>query len=130
MSYMKTYLADAVEAALEMLLWVGTEYDEYNDSYRQMEDRWDVTDIDAEDVAKLTDMLMVFIQGAWDEGLAGHMSAEVLGYNFILSANSHGAGFWDLGLGAEGDRLHALAKPYGDVELYVTDNNTIVIFGV
>lgn len=40
------------------------------------------------------------------------------GGDFWLTRNGHGAGFWDRGLGALGDRLSRAAKTYG--EKYVT----------
>lgn len=41
------------------------------------------------------------------------------GHDFWLSRNGHGTGFWDEGLGAVGDKLHAAAKVYGTHDLYV-----------
>jgi hypothetical protein len=38
------------------------------------------------------------------------------GHDFWLTRNGHGAGFWDRGLGAVGDRLTRAAKVYGDAQ--------------
>lgn len=38
------------------------------------------------------------------------------GHDFWLTRNDHGAGFWDRGLGALGDRLTAAAKVYGSAD--------------
>lgn len=38
------------------------------------------------------------------------------GHDFWLTRNGHGAGFWDRGLGALGDRLTAAAKTYGSAD--------------
>ena len=40
------------------------------------------------------------------------------GYDFWLTREGHGAGFWDRGLGEVGERLSALARPYGSFGLY------------
>ena len=50
---------------------------------------------------------------------------EALGHDFWLTRNGHGAGFWDRGLGELGDRLTGLAKPYGTVDLYITDDGKV-----
>lgn len=49
------------------------------------------------------------------------MEAEQAGHDFWLTRNGHGAGFWDRGLGDRGDRLTAMSKPYGSVDLYTQD---------
>lgn len=41
------------------------------------------------------------------------------GYDFWLTRNRHGAGFWDRGLGEVGTRLTKAAHVYGEVNLYV-----------
>lgn len=52
-----------------------------------------------------------------DESQAGH--------DFWLTRNGHGAGFWDRGLGALGEKLSTACKPYGSVWLYVGDDGKI-----
>ena len=47
------------------------------------------------------------------------------GVDFWLTRNGHGAGFWDRGLGALGDRLTSAAKVYGGMGLYLDDNGEI-----
>lgn len=42
------------------------------------------------------------------------------GYDFWLTRNGHGAGFWDRGRGEQGERLSKASKPYGTVDLYVS----------
>ena len=52
-------------------------------------------------------------------------TAEQAGRDFWLTRNGHGAGFWDRGLGVIGDRLTKAAHAYGEVALYVNDDNLI-----
>lgn len=47
------------------------------------------------------------------------------GHDFWLTRNGHGAGFWDRGLGALGERLTKAAKVYSSVDLYVGDDGLI-----
>lgn len=57
------------------------------------------------------------MQPEYDEAHAGH--------DFWLTRNGHGAGFWDRGLGAVGDKLTQLSKSYGSCDLYVTDDGKV-----
>lgn len=47
------------------------------------------------------------------------------GYDFWLTRNSHGAGFWDRDLGALGDRLTAIAEQMSGRDLYVGDDGLV-----
>lgn len=52
--------------------------------------------------------------------------ASNAGHDLWLTRNGHGAGFWDRGLGAIGERLSKAAKAYGSVDLVVSEG---VIYG-
>lgn len=70
------------------------------------------------------------LERAYDDGQDtrhGRMSygPENAGHDFWLTRCGHGAGFWDRGLGAVGKELTAMSKPYGDVYLYVGDDNLL-----
>lgn len=47
----------------------------------------------------------------------GGLNWGEVGSDFHLTRNRHGSGFWDRGLGALGDELTALARPFGPAEL-------------
>lgn len=53
------------------------------------------------------------------------MEPDQAGHDFWLTRNGHGAGFWDRGLGQQGERLTRAAKIYGGVDLYVGDDGLI-----
>ena len=55
------------------------------------------------------------------------MPSEYAGHDFLLTRNGHGAGFWDRGLGALGDRLTVAAGRFGNVDAYVGDDGLIHI---
>ena len=48
------------------------------------------------------------------------------GYDFLLTRDRHGAGFWDRGLGELGEHLSQIACLLGDSEyLYVSEDGTL-----
>lgn len=47
------------------------------------------------------------------------------GYDFWLTRNGHGVGFWDRGLDALGDRLTAISEQAGARDLYIGDDGLI-----
>lgn len=50
------------------------------------------------------------------------LSDEQIGHDFILTRNRHGAGFWDRGLGADGETLTKWAHTFGTFGLMVGDD--------
>ena len=55
----------------------------------------------------------------------GYSLEEMAGHDFFLTRNGHGAGFWDRGAGAVGDRLSEMAKLEGETYFYIGDDNYI-----
>lgn len=60
----------------------------------------------------LTEDVTAFVADNWDDLLTAGVSAAQCGHDFVLTANGHGAGFWDRGLGAVGDRLTEATRGY------------------
>lgn len=50
-----------------------------------------------------------------------------MGYDFWLTRNGHGAGFWDRGLGDLGTELTKAAKVYGEVYVYLGDDELVYV---
>ena len=50
---------------------------------------------------------------------------DTLAGDFWLSRNGHGAGFWDRGMGVLGFDLHAAAKSFGSIDVYIGDDNLL-----
>ncbi len=67
-----------------------------------------------------------FVTSNYDD-LYGIIDAGQAGHDFLLTRNHHGAGFWDRGLGALGDRLTANAHPYGETNAYVGDDELVYV---
>ena len=73
---------------------------------------------DFQELAKRSlDLAYDYATRAYDESQAGH--------DFWLTRNGHGAGFWDRGLGAVGDKLTKDAKTFGAADLYLGDDGFI-----
>lgn len=51
--------------------------------------------------------------------------SEQNGYDFWLTRNGHGAGFWDRDYGEVGDALTRAAKAYGGTDAYVGDDDQL-----
>lgn len=57
----------------------------------------------------------------------GDMSYDMhrAGVDFWFTRNRHGAGFWDRGLGAAGEKLSDFAHTFGDVDVYRGDDGMV-----
>jgi hypothetical protein len=94
------------------------------------------TDAVAE-VPYLVEAVQAFVSDNWDVLQEAGVEAGQCGHDLILTANGHGAGFWDRGLGAAGWRLTEAARGYsfeaefqldadGDPTWLVVENVVIV----
>lgn len=52
---------------------------------------------------------------------------SAIGHDFILTRNGHGSGFWDRGLGEQGERLSDWARSFGSVSAFVSDSGELGI---
>ena len=59
------------------------------------------------------------------EDATNPFTVSTRGLRVRLTRNGHGAGFWDRGLGALGERLTRAAKSHGSVDLYVNDDGKV-----
>lgn len=86
---------------------------------------FDISDIDAESLARMVADCARF-QKEQAELLASLPSeCEQDGHDFWLTRNGHGAGFWDRGYGDAGKKISDAAKGYGEVHLYVGDDERV-----
>ena len=108
-------------AYVECALWSSTTFDDELDFGTPM-DELDA-DISPATLAEMRADVDAFATDNADD--LANLDAEQAGHDFWLTRNGHGAGFWDRGLGAVGDRLTAAAHVYGSVDLYVGDDGLI-----
>lgn len=101
----------AVEAALECLAWSTDDPNAEWENLDELEYEWS-----QESRTQMLALISEFIEANSDD-LDG-LEYESIGHDFILTANRHGAGFWDRGLGDRGERLTEMAHPYGEISAW------------
>ncbi len=85
---------------------------------------YDVDDLSPALLASVMEDCTAF-QADQADDLAACETDSQAGHDFWLTRNGHGAGFWDRGLGAAGDRLTDAAHAYGESSWYVGDDGLI-----
>ena len=124
-------LTTALTAYLECALWSSTNYGpdgDIGDSFYS--EGFEPDDIAPESVKAARSELADFLQDCADSGLSTDEDAtdEMMGHDFWLTRNGHGAGFWDRGYpGTDGDTLTALCKPYGSSDACMGDDGLIYL---
>lgn len=122
-------------AYIEALLWsssVCTDYDnveytsaddyEYSNSL-ELTSRIDCVDFIQSNIDLLEQQIVALQSTEYTE----EQAIELLGHDFALTRNGHGAGYWDRGTGAVGDELTEQAMVYGSIDLYLDDDNKVSI---
>lgn len=101
-------------------LWSSTD-----DVGEPLDDPYSLSDISPETMQAMREDVAEFV--AQNEALLieSGQSEEMIGHDFWLTRNGHGAGFWDRGLGEVGDKLADAARDAGGVDLYVGDDDQV-----
>jgi hypothetical protein len=116
----------ALEHYLICALW--SSYDSYNGDGEPLDSNYGLEDIDGESIAEHREQLADFIEANAEDIEQSGMSDEMLGHDFWLTRNGHGAGFWDRGYpDGIGERLTASCKPYGSSDAYVGNDNLVYL---
>lgn len=115
-----TDLAEVVAGYIACALWSSTDQSDESGG-NPLDDEHDESDVDDDAWLSAVRDCADFLDGNDVTGLDN----EQVGHDFWLTRNGHGAGFWDRGLGARGDRLTKACKPYGTVDLYLGDDGKI-----
>jgi len=105
------WMGKAFYAYLDALMWSESD----PDNPVPLEDLFDIDDIPVQDRLILREEFENFCFDNWEDLF--DMDPEQAGHDFALTRNDHGTGFWDRGLGAQGDRLSKACQPYGSIEL-------------
>lgn len=128
------YAESAARAAVSSLLW-----SEMDDNGEPFDSNYGAVNIHKNDVTKLRAFVRDFVntedddapeQDVWSIISRHDIDPEQFGHDFILTANGHGAGYWDRGYGKDGEFLTDMCKPYGDISLYKGDDGKLYISGV
>lgn len=112
------------DAYVECALW--SSIDNADDSGGSpLDDNYGPEDIAPDTLAEMRRDCDNFCESEAADLAASGLSEEQQGHDFWLTRNGHGAGFWDRGIGAVGNRLSKAAKVYGGVDLYIGDDGKV-----
>ena len=118
--YFDTYFDAFFDGYVTAALWSSTNPDKED---RALDMDYSPDDLSRETRRKMIADCRAFIRDNecdLDEARRRGLPATNAGHDFWLTRNRHGAGFWDRGLDALGERLGAAAKARGTVDLYVS----------
>lgn len=73
-------------------------------------------------------LVQAMTAGLLQQWLDAGMTIESFAYDYWLTRNGHGAGFWDRGLDGIGDKLSDMAESQGSVDAYCGDDG-LIYFG-
>jgi len=99
-------------AYLGAMLWSGMDAKD-----EPLDKNYSLDDIDLDTINQSMDEIEMFRNKAGD--LLDGVDDEMIGHDFWLTRNGHGAGFWDRGLGEVGEKLTEIAKSFGEAYPYV-----------
>lgn len=105
-------------AYLECALWSSTDGDG-----RPLDDELDISDCSQEFLRQAIDDCREFQHE--NAELLEAIDSEQAGHDFWLTRNHHGAGFWDRGLGEDGQKLTEASHTYGSCDLYIGDDGEV-----
>lgn len=112
-----------VQAYIEAALWSSMDWaDEAGGE--PLDANYGSEDLDPETLARIREDCADFY-AANEQDLAEWGDDSQAGHDFWLTRNHHGAGFWDRGRGALGQRLTKASQVYGSIELYVDDTQHV-----
>ncbi len=135
---MSTFDTEAfIRAYLECALWATHGPDEEPHQCENLDDIFGIDDIAPSALGATREECLDFIRanrrdlGLYCARMANaEWSGEArAGHDFFLTRCGHGAGFWDRGLGALGDRLADAARVYGDAFYYPGDDGRVYLSG-
>jgi hypothetical protein len=119
---LESYINEALPSYLESAFWTST-----GENDTPLDARYDYHDLDDDDLEACRLELQAFCIAGWRTLHRAKVEPEQCGHDFWLTRNRHGVGFWDRGLGADGDALTALSEMFGAQNLYVGDDDRVYL---
>lgn len=123
-----------LHGAVEACLWstIPSANDEESQDLVEPADSYEIS---SEEIGKLRGTISHHLSGWFLENyklltqaVAEGFSWYRVGFDFWLSAEGHGSGFWDVGLGELGDNIDATVTGYGDlVGLSLNEEGTHIL---
>ena len=114
MPYTNIQLTEFLNAYITAALWSSSDGD--NESLEEFEVADETRTKMKEDCLKFHNENHTLLYG---------LDPAQCGYDFWLTRCGHGVGFWDRDLGEVGDKLSEVCSKWGEVNLYITDDNQI-----
>lgn len=130
MSIDDAFIAETLTGYAACMIWVGSDWSSEPETGNPtpLDDAgYSVEDIPSDVLATMMQEVRDFVLANAADIAASGQEAGQVGHDFCLTRNRHGAGFWDRGLGAIGDRLTDAAHVYGESNLDVGDDGTLYL---
>lgn len=120
------HLDQFTRSYIQAMIWASTDEDD-----RPMDEDYNIDDLAPETLERIKVDCLRFVTAyrdvlrkvmgfnSYDWGSAGH--------DFWLTRCGHGAGFWDRGMGEHGDELTEACEVYGNLDLYVGDDDQLYL---
>lgn len=109
----------------QALLWSEADGDEGNSLW----DNYSVEDLDSSAITQIEkdiDNFLILSEPTLNE--LGSWEDDSLMYDFVLTRNHHGAGFWDGGWPKEiGNKLTEIAHSFSEMNCYIGDDGKIYV---
>lgn len=102
------------------MLWAETDSDG-----NPLDENYEISDVSEEAIQASQKDIDTFLKEAGD--LVDGLDITYVAHDVWLTRNRHGAGFWDRGYGATGDKLTEIAHKLGEVHPYVGDDGKIYL---
>lgn len=119
----ENYVRGMAQALVECAVWTHPENDEGVNEVEQANAGW--SEVMGDDEKEVLDECRAFAALAGED--LDDIPATSAGHNFWLSRNGHGTGFWDRGWEDKGDRLHELARSFGEADLHLSEEGTLSV---
>lgn len=120
--------------AVEALLWTECVDSSDGDDSNFLDHNYETADIALADRSTLRHLIDMFLEDNKDSiseflEVTG-LNYSQIGHDLILTANGHGAGYWDRGAGEAGERLTEASGALGSINLELGDDDQIHIIGI
>lgn len=110
-------MSEFLNAYITCALWSSID-----DNDDPLDSAYSKEDIDADSLMLMTVDCYNFYHKNFKNDLPANYSYSQAGHDFWLTRNGHGAGYWDRGLGRDGEVFTTRAQNEGEVYLFVTNN--------
>ncbi len=131
-------LDEVVCGYIDAALWTTTDDTVLGGEY--LDSEYDRSDLSESAKITVRSLCRRFLEANEDDAVAYFVEREAVrhqgegnsthyfGHDLWLSSNGHGAGFFDRGLGALGDRLQEAARDFETVGLYIDPDTDTLFF--